>query len=1327
MSRPEVSAPELGTPDEEEADPPDRAEVLALIAELRPVLDDPDDVGVAPADRLLDLSDLVDALIVWHELFPEDAATVRPDVDAAYDRVRPLAGACESPDDQAFALAVLVDVCELRGGSTDLDEAISSLRAMRALVTEDDDRLDVELKLGDLLWARASVSDWPAGDVSDAIDAYAETLRLLPDLGIPLVAFAQPLSWLFAVRFAAFGGPASDREEAIRLANIYLDEPEEDDEPGVAACHLVIAWMTFSSGIGDQLRSKYQGIAESSPLTQSYIDDLRTLGYQTASADDCEVVLGHLVKIENPAILDEAVPGAAAIIGGGAALALHESGRPVPGLDWVIDELDRVIDLPGIDLQTSELVALRAALLAGRGLREDAGEADVTAASEAVLAANRMLSPDHPLRTPMLGLSGPTLLKRANSARGGGDVAGELDAVLQALEQLPEDAPDREDTITKVGTALLSARHSYRSPPVPSERVIQLLQKVAERREPGDPARVVAEMGYTSVIAEQAIFEHRPEGLDDIEGRLTELANYTPMGHVGRPLTVIGEVTVLIGRYSMSQQLRYLRSAECKLGEALDAISASEVQPADSARSSVHEVRGLLRLVRYHHSPQDLELLRGSISDLELAVELTSKDSAHYTKLVAELGTARALADIHAMFNRGEFLQPVSTVAKDGFDQVLAAAREVTPEHPQFSSLTAQAATGIILQAIPNRDRVKFDAAISMLAAACSVPGITPREAPALSNMHGFALLTRYQFFLDANDLNHAIDRLEDARRSLDQVDGSPHASTVLQSLAGAYRLRGDAKRGDVDRAVLIGLASLREHVGDVLMQDSDENALNMARGGAEDALEMARWFLTRGRPEPAISAIEFGRGLVLNAATIGDEFPDLLRQAGHDALAHEWDLERSQPDLLDPDRAGDLRYRTLLAIEGSETEARLLAAPTVEDIRAALAATATDALIYLLPKDEIGSGLAVVVDRAGAVTSIPLPGLRIGPGHPLTVCEQTRREADRLADERSPDQASARRRWREALGELCDWAWLAAIGPLGGMPVLRSGGPSRVVLVPIGQLGLVPWHASRHTVDARPRYACQEIVFSYASSARQFIDAAGLMPRPWPERPVLVTDSTGSTYATSAAIDYIRASYYPNSTVFGSARRLVPADVPGSLTARPADVLAAMAGTASGGASVLHFGCHGKAGLPVLDSSLDLGAGGKLAVREILHQARRSARTEFGGLVVLAACLSDRTESDYDEALTLSTAFLSAGSSGVLGARWRVTEDHTALFMAQFHRALNLDSTDPAEALRATQLWMLDPDRSPLPGLPKVLGEEVSQPDLADPIGWAAFAYQGR
>ena len=111
--------------------------------------------------------------------------------------------------------------------------------------------------------------------------------------------------------------------------------------------------------------------------------------------------------------------------------------------------------------------------------------------------------------------------------------------------------------------------------------------------------------------------------------------------------------------------------------------------------------------------------------------------------------------------------------------------------------------------------------------------------------------------------------------------------------------------RGDTDRAVAVGLAALREHAGDVLLQDSDENTLSVARGGTSDATEMARWFLDRDRPGPAIAALELGRAMALHAATWGAGVEEVLREAGRAGLAARWASEVSAGNAT-----GELRYR---------------------------------------------------------------------------------------------------------------------------------------------------------------------------------------------------------------------------------------------------------------------------------------------------------------------------------------------------------------------------------------------------------------------------------
>jgi hypothetical protein len=430
-----------------------------------------------------------------------------------------------------------------------------------------------------------------------------------------------------------------------------------------------------------------------------------------------------------------------------------------------------------------------------------------------------------------------------------------------------------------------------------------------------------------------------------------------------------------------------------------------------------------------------------------------------------------------------------------------------------------------------------------------------------------------------------------------------------------------------------------------------------------------------------------------------------------------------------------------MLAIEQSPAETRLLSAPAVGDVAAALTATGTDALVYLLPRDDSGPGLAVIVDPEGTVRPVPLPGLYLGGGSPVGAFLRTRRSAEAAAVEPGQAGDAARQAWLDALGTLCGWTWRVAIGPvLNAVPARGASTEPRIVLVPAGELGLVPWHAAR-----RPdgRYACQRVVFSYASSARQFIEAATCRPRPWPQAPVLISDATESLYLTAAGIAYLHAAHYPRAAVYGYARHRLAGTVPGGAAATRDDVLGALPHGGFPGASLLHFGCHARVQVPVLGSSLtlgkdDTGAEVKVEVRDILRQARSGKAGDVpsegaGGLVVLASCLSDVTERDFDEALTLATAFISAGAAGVVAARWQVADAVTTLFMNVFHQFLNGSRGHPAGALRQAQLWMLDLDRAVPGGWPRLLREEAAMaghpggPDLAGPEAWAGFTYQGR
>lgn len=164
-----------------------------------------------------------------------------------------------------------------------------------------------------------------------------------------------------------------------------------------------------------------------------------------------------------------------------------------------------------------------------------------------------------------------------------------------------------------------------------------------------------------------------------------------------------------------------------------------------------------------------------------------------------------------------------------------------------------------------------------------------------------------------------------------------------------------------------------------------------------------------------------------------------------------------------------------------------------------------------------------------------------------------------------------------------------------------------------------------------------------------------------------------------------------------------------------------------SAGASVLHLACHATLANPPIDSFLELAGNSTLYVRDMLEQARDRPVDAEGGLVVLAACESDLTGGAHDEALTLATAFLAAGSVSVVGARWPVEDAPTALFMVMFHHYLNRGYHDPATALHAAQQWMLDKRRRLPEGIGHLLAAELTRHDLTATANWAAFTYQGQ
>ena len=572
-------------------------------------------------------------------------------------------------------------------------------------------------------------------------------------------------------------------------------------------------------------------------------------------------------------------------------------------------------------------------------------------------------------------------------------------------------------------------------------------------------------------------------------------------------------------------------------------------------------------------------------------------------------------------------------------------------------------------------------------------------------------------------------DRTSAARSAtwFEELAAASSPDHPLWALIALSLAEGRRRAGYPDRARTreLGMSALRAHGRRVLLQAVTEHAIESARAASADAHKVAGWCLEDGAYDEAVAVLDAGRGLALRSATASHEMADRLARMGHDDLAEEWrssagfgrdqlsgaPLTSLAEDLEVPD---DLRLRVLQVLESTTADSTDLLEPIDSgEIQRALASVGADALVYLVPASDACPGTAVVVPVSGPVDTIALPDLRADAGSLLAEYAQAsgrRRDVGPASDvDRTPGTR---------LDDLCRWAWSAAMkrlaGYVGRWHLLR---PARLVLVPMGSLGLVPWHAAYTDAGRGRRYAVHDIVFSYSVSARMFCTSAGRAIRST-ESALIVGDPQGDLPFAGIEAQEIRNRFYPDGHYLGRP----PADANGVGT--PNEVLAWVT-SADRGPSMLHFACHGRVDTSrPADAHLCL-AGGTLAGRHLIEASRLAALDI--DRVYLSACTTNVTGTDYDEAFSLATAFLAAGAHTVIGSLWSVPDEYTSVLMYLLHHHLHVESHSPVDALHQAQLWMLDPDRPAPKGTPPSLRRSFSQPHRAEPISWAAFTHLGR
>ncbi|WP_405907106.1 CHAT domain-containing protein [Streptomyces sp. NBC_00828] len=650
------------------------------------------------------------------------------------------------------------------------------------------------------------------------------------------------------------------------------------------------------------------------------------------------------------------------------------------------------------------------------------------------------------------------------------------------------------------------------------------------------------------------------------------------------------------------------------------------------------------------------------------------------------------------------------------------------------------------------------------------------------------ALRVEHERHGDPAVLETALRELNTARAAIDDRTACGTAQEVYRELAGLYRSRAAA--GDTDRALEATERQLEKIAEDVLLQIGAEHGLSAARAAADRGVTAAAWAAEADDAAAALRVLEAGRALVLRAIAASATVPEQLAAQGAHELAAQWrDVARTGTEA---DTTGTAALRTDAATEartGTATEtgtgtvdsapeartdsvpgvsddadtlipstlrrralgalragAGISGAPAWQEIADAAQSAGVDAVVHLLvgPGDEPGWALVV---RPGMVPlPLELTGLGAAGRAPLERYLDAARDRSLATDPSVPRSAPGRTEaveaWRTALEELCDWAGPAVMGPV--LEVVRPGRPARteapvrLVLLPAGNLGSVPWHAARlaATAGERTAYAVDHAVISYAASGAEFLRSAARARLPVASDPVLVADPRCTLPNAEHEIEGLRQTYYGHARCYGYFSRNVF-----HIDGTPDELLPLLpGGGAERPATLVQFSVHGFAGGRPTVSGLLLhpprqeggseDAPGVLTVRRLLGAPVVAGDPADGGsaagpLVVLSACETDLSTRDHDETLTLTTAFVARGAADVIGSKWAVSDASSAVLMNVLHHFL-AQGADPAQALRRTQLWALDPDRPAVPGLIGPLTARIKgKPALSLDV-WAPFIHQG-
>lgn len=314
---------------------------------------------------------------------------------------------------------------------------------------------------------------------------------------------------------------------------------------------------------------------------------------------------------------------------------------------------------------------------------------------------------------------------------------------------------------------------------------------------------------------------------------------------------------------------------------------------------------------------------------------------------------------------------------------------------------------------------------------------------------------------------------------------------------------------------------------------------------------------------------------------------------------------------------------------------------------------------------------------------------------------------------------------------------------------VARDAGRRRVNLAPGGIFAVLPLHAATYpplstgeslTAPAGRRYACDDLILTYAPSGRVLIQARTQAARlTAPTRACVVanprlTPGNGDGWGPGVPGYLLFAEAEARAVVDAMIDAGIPLDAITLKQGEDATRAVVLDGLRS--ADVVHLAMHAS-----FDSAQPLASGLRVAPGELLSMQdlmdQRLLSSASLRLVTLSACQTGLGDFRRlrEEAYGLYGALLSVGAAGVIASMWPVDDAATASLMDAFIRAYFTNGYDGGSALAlAMQSMRSAPGTQQAAAAPRprhlAPAAQPSPPPgeslFSHPSHWAAFGYYG-